>query len=71
MDLFVDWLAVLIIVALGIMIKYFKMSWLIAGYNTSSAEDRRGCRKKVSRSLSAMVCLFASILAGEYRQISG
>ena len=57
MDLFVDWLAVLIIVALGIMIKYFKMSWLIAGYNTSSAEDRRVMSEKGIESLSATVCL--------------
>jgi len=65
MDLFVDWLAVLIIVALGIMIKYFKMSWLIAGYNTSSAEDRRVMSEKgIEKFIGNGMFALASILAG-------
>lgn len=32
MDLLLDWMAVFIIIALGVMIKYLKIHWLIAGY---------------------------------------
>lgn len=46
MDLLIDWMAVFIIIALGVMIKYLKMHWLIAGYNTSAAEDRRVMSEK-------------------------
>lgn len=33
-------LLVLMFIFLGVMIKYFKWSWLIAGYNTSSKEEK-------------------------------
>ncbi len=33
-------LLVLMFVILGIMIKYFKWSWLIAGYNSSSKAEK-------------------------------
>ena len=65
MDLFIDWLAVFIIVAVGIMIKYFKMSWLIAGYNTSSAEDRRAMSEKgIEDFIGNSMFGLAAILAG-------
>lgn len=65
MDLFIDWLAVIIIIALGIMIKYLKMSWLIAGYNTSSAEDRRVMSEKgIESFIGNGMFVLAAILAG-------
>jgi len=65
MDFFIDWLAVFIIVVLGIMIKYFKMSWLIAGYNTSSAEDRRAMSEKgIENFIGNGLFVLAAILAG-------
>ncbi len=46
MEILIDWMAVIIILVLGVMIKYLKMHWLIAGYNTSPAEDRRAMSEK-------------------------
>ncbi|NLW43827.1 MAG: DUF3784 domain-containing protein [Syntrophomonadaceae bacterium] len=71
MDLFIDWLAVFIIVAVGIMIKYFKMSWLIAGYNTSSAEDRRAMSEKgiedfIGNSMFGLAAILAGGNIGKY-----
>lgn len=64
MDLMIDWMAVFIIIALGVMIKYLKMHWLIAGYNTSNAEDRKVMSEKgIGEFMGNGLFVLAAVLA--------
>ena len=63
-EILFDWLAVIIILVLGVMIKYLKMHWLIAGYNTSKAEDRKVMSEKgIGEHMGNGLFVLAAILA--------
>ncbi len=71
MHLLIDWMAVFILIVLGVMVKYLKMHWLIAGYNTSPAEDRKVMSEKgigefMGNGLFVLAAVMALGIIGNY-----
>lgn len=57
-------LPVLILLILGIMVKYFKAYWLISGYNTMSAEKKKNVDVVALSKFTGNFCFVIAVLIG-------
>lgn len=64
MDKWIEWLPVILLIILAVMVKHLKMHWLIAGYNTSPAEERKEMSEKgIGEFMGNMLLVMAGVIA--------
>ncbi|NLV17751.1 MAG: DUF3784 domain-containing protein [Syntrophomonadaceae bacterium] len=64
MEKLFEWLPVILLIILGVMVKYLKMHWLIAGYNTSPAQARKEMSEKgIGNFMGNMLFVLAGVIA--------